>query len=59
MPAEALVIASGARPVKLPTSAPIDPVQRWVWQSRYGTIVIEVRDTDAYVNGQKVVMAGG
>ena len=34
-----------------------DPVQRWVWQSRYGSIVIEVRGDDAYVNGQKVVMA--
>ena len=33
-----------------------DPVQRWVWHGRYGTIVIEVRADDVYVNGQKVVM---
>jgi hypothetical protein len=29
-------------------------VQRYVWQSRFGTMLIEVRDGCAYVNGQRV-----
>jgi hypothetical protein len=65
MQAEAVLAAPEARPAEgrpaeggnpAPTQP---PVQRWVWQSRNGTIVIEVRGNDAYVNGQKVVMATG
>ena len=52
MAAEAVLEAPAARVA----AAPADPVQRWVWQGRYGTIVIEVRADDVYVNGQKVVM---
>lgn len=29
-------------------------VQRYVWQSRFGAILIEVREGVAYVNGQPV-----
>jgi hypothetical protein len=29
-------------------------VQRWVWQSAFGPILIEVRDGDAFVNGGRV-----
>lgn len=29
-------------------------VQRYVWQSAYGAMLIEVRDGAAYVNGQRV-----
>lgn len=29
-------------------------VQRYIWQSAYGAILIEVRDGSAYVNGQRV-----
>lgn len=29
-------------------------VQRWVWQSRFGPILIEVIDDTPYVNGQRV-----
>lgn len=29
-------------------------VQRWVWESRYGEILIEVIDGVAFVNGSRV-----
>lgn len=29
-------------------------VQRYVWESRFGAMLIEVRDGMAYVNGQRV-----
>jgi hypothetical protein len=29
-------------------------VRRYVWQSAYGAMLIEVRDGAAYVNGQRV-----
>jgi hypothetical protein len=29
-------------------------VQRWVWQSRFGPILIEVIEDVPYVNGQRV-----
>lgn len=29
-------------------------VQRYVWQSRFGAILVEVREGVAYVNGQAV-----
>ena len=29
-------------------------VARWVWASRFGPILIEVRDGTAFVNGQRV-----
>lgn len=29
-------------------------VQRWVWQSRFGPMLIEVIDGVPYVNGQRV-----
>ena len=31
-----------------------DGVQRWVWQSSFGPILIEVVGTDVLVNGQRV-----
>jgi hypothetical protein len=30
------------------------PAQRWVWHSRYGTIVIEVVGNTVFVDGQRV-----
>lgn len=36
----------------LPLAAP--GVQRWVWESRYGPILIEVIRGEVYVNGQWV-----
>lgn len=32
-------------------------VQRFVWRSAFGPILIEVRDGAAFVNGQRVVTA--
>jgi len=29
-------------------------VRRWVWQSRFGAILIEVIGNDVFVNGQRV-----
>lgn len=52
MAAEAVLEA----PVARVAAAPAEPAQRWVWQGRYGTIVIEVRGDDVYVDGQKVAM---
>lgn len=31
-----------------------DGVQRYVWQSAYGAMLIEVRDGAAFVNGERV-----
>ena len=28
--------------------------QRWIWHSRFGAILIEVRGDDVFVNGQRV-----
>lgn len=30
-------------------------VQRWVWESRYGAMLIEVIQGQIFVNGQRVV----
>lgn len=30
-------------------------IQRWIWQSRFGPILIEVIDDAPYVNGERVV----
>jgi hypothetical protein len=40
-------------------SLPLAPegVQRFVWQTRHGAILIEVRDGMAYVNGDPVELA--
>jgi hypothetical protein len=48
-------ILLGAQPADqpaLPLAA--DGVQRHVWYSAYGPILIEVRDGAAFVNGQRV-----
>jgi hypothetical protein len=39
----------------LPLAA--DGVQRYVWKSAYGPMLIEVRDGETFVNGQRVVSA--
>lgn len=30
------------------------PAMQWIWHSRFGTIVIEVRGNDVFVNGDRV-----
>ncbi|HET7793793.1 MAG TPA: hypothetical protein VFL64_10460 [Rhizobacter sp.] len=37
---------------QLPLAA--EGVQRYVWEGRFGAMLIEVRDGHAYVNGQRV-----
>lgn len=32
----------------------VDAFLRYVWESRFGPMLIEVRDSKAYVNGQAV-----
>lgn len=31
-----------------------DGVRRWVWQSKFGAILIEVVGPDVFINGQRV-----
>ena len=37
-----------------PTGVAARAVMRWVWHSRFGTIVIEVRGDDVFVDGDRV-----
>ena len=56
------VLLEGAQPTRQP-SLPTQPslplategVQRYVWQSAFGPILIEARDGVAFVNGQRVM----
>ena len=41
-------------PGQLPLSLATDGVLRYVWQSAFGPILIEVREGTAYVNGEPV-----
>ena len=45
----------GPQPVDQPSLAlASEGVQRYVWQSAYGPMLIEVREGAAYVNGKRV-----
>ena len=48
-------VLTGSQPVDQP-SLPLatEGVQRYVWQSAFGPILIEARDGVAFVNGQRV-----
>lgn len=35
-------------------AAPVRAARQWIWHSRFGTIVIEVRGQDVFVNGDRV-----
>jgi hypothetical protein len=52
-------ILLGAQPADQP-SLPLaaDGVQRHVWYSAYGPVLIEVRDSATFVNGQRVTPIG-
>ena len=39
---------------QLPLSLATDGVQRWVWQGRFGDMLIEVLDGEVFVNSSKV-----
>lgn len=49
---EVLTLREPSPQQALPLAA--DGVQRYVWESRFGAILLEVRDGEAYVNGQRV-----
>ena len=40
--------------VQPPLPLASEGVRRWIWHSRYGTILIEVIGDDVFVNGQRV-----
>ena len=45
----------GAQPTDQPNlDLASEGVQRYVWQSAYGAMLIEVRDGNAFVNGARV-----
>jgi hypothetical protein len=50
-------VLTGAQPADQP-SLPLatEGVQRYVWQSAFGPILIEARDGVAFVNGQRVML---
>ena len=39
---------------QLPLPLATEGIQRWVWQSRFGPMLIEIIDDTPYVNGQRV-----
>jgi hypothetical protein len=46
----------GSQPVDQPSlQLASEGVQRYVWHSAYGEMLIEVREGSAYVNGRRVV----
>ena len=42
---------------QMPLALATDGVLRYVWQSAFGPMLIEVRDGQAFVNGQRVTPA--
>lgn len=52
LPPEVLVRRETPTQVDLPLAA--EGVLRYVWEGRFGTMLIEVRDGRAYVNGRAV-----
>lgn len=49
---EVLLRSDGDQQPLLPLTT--DGVARWVWESRFGSMLIEVVDDSVYVNGAKV-----
>jgi hypothetical protein len=48
------VLLSSTDEPQLPLPLATDGVQRWVWQGRFGAILIEVLDGEVFVNSSKV-----
>ncbi len=51
-PSEVVVGAAEDAQPSLPLAS--EGVQRWVWQGRFGAMLIEVVEGVVYVNGQRV-----
>ena len=49
---DVLLLRDEAAQSALPLSTP--GVQRWVWEGRYGRMLIEVAGNDVFVNSQRV-----
>lgn len=49
---EVLLLRGDAKQTALPLATP--GIQRWVWEGRYGRMLIEVAGGDIYVNSQRV-----
>ena len=49
------ILLGEARPDEPCLPLASEGVQRYVWRGSYGTMLIEVRDGVAYVNGQRVM----
>jgi hypothetical protein len=49
---EVLLLRDAAPQAALPLAA--DGVARWVWEGRYGAMLIEVMGGEVFVNGQRV-----
>jgi hypothetical protein len=49
------VLLRRAEDPQQPLPLATDGVARWVWESRFGTMLIEVRDGAVFVNGARVV----
>ena len=55
LPAIQPAVAVSADPPLPWSAAPMDrAAAQWIWHSRFGTIVIEVRGDDVFVNGDRV-----
>jgi hypothetical protein len=48
------VFLSSTHEPQLPLPLATDGVQRWVWQGRFGAMLIEVLDGEVFVNSSKV-----
>jgi hypothetical protein len=49
-------VLMGSQPVDQPSlSLATEGVQRYVWQSAFGPMLIEVRDGTVFVNGKRVL----
>jgi hypothetical protein len=49
---EVLLLREDAMQTALPLATP--GIQRWVWEGRYGRMLIEVAGGEIYVNSQRV-----
>jgi hypothetical protein len=48
------ILLGSAEPDQLPLELAADGVLRYVWQSAFGPMLIEVREGRAFVNGEQV-----
>lgn len=54
LPVNSEVLLRATPDAQSPLPLEADGVSRWVWEGRYGAMLIEVSGDDVYVNGQRV-----